>query len=50
MKNLFRLILIIMSGVGLWGCTVAVDAHEFIMGTTAMCLSAIMFLITVKED
>ena len=50
MKNLFRLILIIMSGVGLWGCTVAVDAHEFVMGATAMCISGLMFIITVKQD
>lgn len=50
MKNLFRLILIIMCGVGLWGCTVAVDAHEFVMGATAMSISGLMFVVTVKEE
>ena len=50
MKNLFRIILIIMSGVGLWGCTVATETNQFIMGATAMCISGLMFIITVKED
>ena len=50
MKNLFRVILIIMCGIGLWGCTVAVDTHQFIMGATAMCISGLMFVVTVKED
>jgi hypothetical protein len=50
MKNLFRIILVIMSGVGLWGCTVATNVHEFVLGATAMCISGLMFIITIKED
>ena len=50
MKNLFRVILIIMCGIGCWGTVVATNAHEFVMGATAMCISGLMFIITVKED
>jgi len=50
MKNLFRLMLIIMCGVGVWGCTVAIDNHQFVMSATATCLSGFMFVLTIKED
>ena len=50
MKNLFRLILIIMCGVGLWGTVIATDTHQFVMGATAMSISGLMFVVTVKEE
>ena len=39
-----------MCGVGCWGTVVATNVHEFVMGATAMCISGLMFIITIKED
>jgi energy-converting hydrogenase Eha subunit H len=50
MENLFRVILIIMCGIGCWGTVVAVDTHQFVMGATAMSISGLMFVVSVKED
>ena len=50
MKNLFRVILIIMCGIGCWGTVIATDTNQYIMGATAMCISGMMFIITIKED
>lgn len=48
MQNLFNLLLILMCGVSCIEALTAESSEAFVMAGTAMCLSAIMFLINAS--
>jgi hypothetical protein len=48
MNTLFSLLLTAMCGVSAYEACFACNMDTFVMGSAAMCLSAIMFLIHAK--
>lgn len=48
MNNLFSLLLTLMCGVGCYEAIFASNMDAFVLGSTLMCLSAIVFLIHAR--
>lgn len=48
MKHLFSLLLAIMCVAGCYEAIVSTNTNDFVLASTAMCLSAICFLIHSK--
>jgi len=50
MKNVFNLLLTLLCGVSCISAMVAETMEAFVFGSLLMCLSAIVFIISVKLE